>query len=78
MFLGDNFLFLNLSIEVYVLVMFEWPFVQLYIFYLIGFVCIAGREDWFGLYGCGSFEEIKQEQEIGQEACQEVSCLFGF
>lgn len=32
-------------------------------------MCATGREDRFGLYGRGSTEEAKQEQEVGQEAC---------
>lgn len=45
---------------------------------ICGCSLIIGREDWFGLYGCGRPKEAKQKQEVGEETCQEVSCLLSF
>jgi hypothetical protein len=49
---------------------------SLMIFQLFWLSFTAGWEDRIGVYGCGGVEKTQQEQEVGQEAGQEVPCLF--
>lgn len=44
--------------------------------YVVSVIVNTGREGGIGVYGCGRAEEAQQEQETGEEARQEIPCLF--